>query len=71
MPAQVLMQQTDFSGFDVRTRCLPFLIGEESRENIDLPLLPPSGEDVLDILPVPNGMLATGVASMTGGGDDE
>ena len=48
--ALVFMQQTDVSGLYVGARSLPFPVGEEIWENVDLPFLPSGAEDILDIL---------------------
>ena len=53
MHAELFMQETDLSSLYVRMRELPLFVGEEFWEHIDLPLLPPSGIDVLNILPEP------------------
>ena len=45
------MQQTDVSSLDVGVRSLPFIVGEETWENIDLPLLPPGAGDPMECWP--------------------
>ena len=59
MLSQVIMQETDISGFDVWTWGLPFPVRKEIWKNVDFPLGPPIGEDVLNILLEPQRNIQT------------
>ena len=50
MLAEVLVQETDLSGLNVRTWELTLLVSEEFWKNMDVPLIPPCGNYVLNIL---------------------
>ena len=50
--AKILVQETDLSGLYVRMREFPLFV-DQFWEHVDLPLLPPSGVDVHNILPEP------------------